>query len=390
MPYEFSLPSPDDLSRGQRIALLAQAEDTFIITGCPGSGKTTVAMMRARNKGADPKHHYTVWANLLYGYLVNCSGRLGVSEQHFSTFYSWFYARYRTFAFNYGKVDITTVVSKLDNDSKKYSELQLDEGQDMELEIRCHLSNIANKLVICMDPAQDVKGQCDVSTNEITKTIDYLKNNLNKRVNHFALNTNWRNTEAIFHFSQEIVPEIRNQIRVDEFAKPGGKPPKYKLTNTLNDSLVEIEKIIKNSPGTNIGVFDDSLENLHILSKHLNSKGIRNTVYDSHEHRKRRRPEKLRFLKSMENIVLCTFISCKGLEFNTVIFMDISNCSDTLKNKKGYYVGATRAKDDLILLASNRYRIPSWFERIPESKNGKTLYKDSNKQSVWPDINDLV
>ena len=60
------------------------------------------------------------------------------------------------------------------------------------------------------------------------------------------------------------------------------------------------------------------------------------------------------------------------------------------ENKKGYYVGATRAKDDLILLASNRYRIPSWFERIPERKNGKKLYKDSNKQSVWPDINDLV
>ncbi|MDG1147635.1 MAG: hypothetical protein P8N52_04945 [Crocinitomicaceae bacterium] len=388
MPYEFSLPSPDDLSRGQRIALLAQAEDTFIITGCPGSGKTTVAMMRARNKGSDPKHHYTVWANLLYGYLVNCSGRLGVSERHFSTFFSWYWMRYQTSGFSRSGTDVEGIVSRLDNDSRKYSELQLDEGQDMELEIRCHLSNITDKLVICMDPAQDVKGQCDANTNEITKTINYLQNNLGKRVNHFSLNTNWRNTEAIFHFSQEIVPEIKNQIRVEGFAKPGGKIPKYQLTDGLNESLVEIEKIIKNSPATNIGVFDDSLNNLHRLSEHLTRKGIKNTIYDNKEHSRRKKPEKLRFLKSMENVVLCTFISCKGLEFNTVIFMDISNCSETLKYKKGYYVGATRAKDDLILLASNRYRIPSWFERIPESKNGKTLYRDSNKQIVSPDEND--
>ena len=50
MPYTFSLPGTGDLSTDQRFALKTEPKDVFIISGCPGSGKTTVALLDQKVK----------------------------------------------------------------------------------------------------------------------------------------------------------------------------------------------------------------------------------------------------------------------------------------------------------------------------------------------------
>jgi DNA helicase IV len=364
MAYTFSLPSITELSSDQKIALNARVEDVFIISGCPGSGKTTVALLRAKGKGNDPQHHYTVWANMLYGYLLNLASQLEVSEQHFSTFFSWFWSKYKTFGLNYGKVDVNTIVSKLENSRTLYKELQLDEGQDLPVEVRSALSLITKKMIICMDPAQDVKDICSVEVDEIQRTENLLLS-YGKNVKKFKLGTNWRNTRPIFDFARSIVPELNSQTNTSDFAKKDGKKPMYYEVQGFDNIVNKIVEIIKNEPGRNIGILDDSLERLHLLKDRLIAADITPTLYDSKEQRLRTKNEKRHFLMSMSNVVLSTFISCKGLEFNTVIINDMTNLEDSLGKKKGYYVGCTRAQDRLIIFKdTTNYRVPNWFQQI--------------------------
>ena len=377
MPYTFALPEISDLSRGQRIALTVQTPGVFIISGCPGSGKTTVAMLRAKGKGDNRLHHYTVWANMLYGYLLNVAPKLGVSESHFSTFFSWFYMTYRTFAFGRNGVNIDVVVGQLEGSQQTFEEFQLDEGQDLPLEIRCAIANIAKKYVICMDPAQDVKGICDVKDDEIQKTINLLEHNGNT-VQSFVLTRNWRNTQPIFSFSKSIVPELNSQIDVSDFAKNSGPKPSYYELEGADAIADKIYEIISNEPGRNIGIFDDSLHRLGELNIKLKAKGVITTIYNNRDHKNRLKSEKIAFLKSMSNVVLCTFISCKGLEFNTVIIPDVSSLDDRLKIKKGYYVGCTRAQDRLILFKDNSVmQLPNWFQQIDSNLYEKMSIKDN-------------
>ena len=81
MPYKYAPPALTDLNRDQRMAhgFDGANVDVLILTGCPGSGKTTVSMLR--NGGRDcSKRHYAVYANLLRGYLINSAGQLNVPE----------------------------------------------------------------------------------------------------------------------------------------------------------------------------------------------------------------------------------------------------------------------------------------------------------------------
>lgn len=368
MPYTFTLPSITDLSRGQKIALNATVQDVLIISGCPGSGKTTVSLLRSKDRGSDVKYHFSVWANLLFGYLINLAPQLRVDESHFSTFYSWFYSLYQTFVFDANGIKIDVIVDKFKNtDEYLYNEFQLDEGQDLPAEVRCAISYISKKLIICMDPAQDVNGECQIGIDEIEKTKNILKN-YGKEVEHFKLNTNWRNTKPIFEFSKNIIPELNSQTNVKEFLKEKGiLPTVYELDG--NERIIaKIIEIIENEPGRNIGIFDDSLHNLKQIEIGLNNAQINTTRYNNREHRKRTKYEKVSFLKNMSNVVLATFISCKGLEFNTVIISNISILSDDLNKKKGYYVGCTRAQDRLILFKdTSSYNLPNWFQQIDKS-----------------------
>jgi superfamily I DNA/RNA helicase len=369
MAYTFSLPSVTVLSDSQKAALYAEAEDVFIISGCPGSGKTTVALLRSRGKKFDSKYHYTVWANLLFGYLLNLSPQLDVGESYFSTFHSWFWGRYRKSSWSRSEpFDEAGISESFDEDNSNhgeyYEEFQLDEGQDLPLVVRAGLSKISNKLVICMDEAQDVMGMSTDLGNEVTNTMELCRE-YGKSPISIKLTTNWRNTKPIFLLSKAIVPEINSTIKCDNYAKEKGiLPILYKLPG--NDIIFEkIVEIIKGESGRNIGIMHDSLNVLNELNGFLKEAGVETTIYNGNEHRRRSYQEKRTFLKSMSNVVLCTFKSCKGLEFNTVIVPEISHLSDDLTSKKGYYVGCTRAQDRLVLFQNtNSYNLPNWFQGI--------------------------
>ena len=72
MPYTHEQPPLDELDPLQKIAVNRPVNDNeaLIITGCPGSGKTTVANYRVKNSNTQNKSvQYLMWTKLLKSYI---------------------------------------------------------------------------------------------------------------------------------------------------------------------------------------------------------------------------------------------------------------------------------------------------------------------------------
>jgi predicted ribonuclease YlaK len=141
----FSLPGIHELNKDQDEALALPLEGQHLIVGGPGTGKSVVALLRARRLAEDNRTYRT----LVYNRLLNRSNRqLFGSDQTFftDTWDSWFRDIYKHFfgavptqapeePGGYRPVDWEVVerqVQSLDNvkdQSGKF--LVIDEGQDM-------------------------------------------------------------------------------------------------------------------------------------------------------------------------------------------------------------------------------------------------------------------
>ena len=120
-----------------------------------------------------------------------------------------------------------------------------------------------------------------------------------------------------------------------------------------------------------MAVLSDSLNKLREIHAVLKTTGMEVTIYDSQVFQRLKTREKTAFLKNMSNVVLSTFQSCKGLEFDTVILADVGGMSDTLPKRKGYYVGCTRARNKLVLLYDRSSgEMPDWLQRMTIEKPG--------------------
>ena len=85
----FTLPGIQDLNKDQDEALALPLEGQHLIVGGPGTGKSVVALLRARRLAQDDRTYRT----LVYNHLLDHSNRhLFGSEQTFSakTWDSWF------------------------------------------------------------------------------------------------------------------------------------------------------------------------------------------------------------------------------------------------------------------------------------------------------------
>lgn len=374
MPYTYAPPAVTDLNLDQQMAFSwDESKDVLILTGCPGSGKTTVAMLR--NGGQDcANRKYAVYANLLLGYLLNSAKDLNVPESFFQTFHSW--AWQESGGWNppadkpqmLGESWDRWFVRWSAKQTSRLREFTLDEGQDLPLEVRCSLTHFTETLVISMDEAQDVRSECE--GNELLRTMNYLQSTLGKTVSHFKLSKNWRNTKSVFEFSRAIVPEMNALTQGVDFDQGDGEKPQLFKFDSSEDYFDELIAIIRNATGLNVAVLCDSLNQLRILHKTLGNAGFDTTKFDSSEFKKiRGRAAKNTFLKGMSNIVLSTFQSCKGLEFDVVVLADVAGMSDDLSKRKGYYVGCTRARSQLVLLFDRSSGdMPNWLQQFELSK----------------------
>ena len=142
---EFKLPGIHELNKDQDEALALPLEGQHLIIGGPGTGKSVVALLRARRLAKEKKSYRT----LVYNHLLNHSNRhLFGNKMKFlaKTWNSWFCELYKHFFGSvpeietddpkeYSPIDWKRIEQQVEplDDIKDQSDkfLVIDEGQDM-------------------------------------------------------------------------------------------------------------------------------------------------------------------------------------------------------------------------------------------------------------------
>lgn len=345
------------------------SKEAILVTGCPGSGKTTVISNRALVLTKEKtRFFYLVYPRLLLTYLKLVLKNGEINPEMIETVHTWFGRNFRTKLMDADKLRYSVVKDKFTERGKMYNELIVDEGQDLWNELFELLPIVSPKLTISCDNAQDVMGQ--FGSPEID---DQIKKTLEENgflVQPFPLTTNFRNTPQIYNFAKALVPDMPT-ANIHHFHRTEGALPQVVICKDDKETLYRVNNIIKSNTTKNVGVLCESVREVNRVRRWLEVCGISRAYYHS-DMTLDVRDHQLSLLKET-NVVVTTHKSCKGLEFEIVVipFADkMKNLSADNTVMKGYYVACTRAREELYLICTSQ--IPDVIAKI-ESTTHKTF-----------------
>lgn len=339
--FQFWLPTDTSLTRIQRRAV--EAPNPIFLSGVPGTGKTVVSIKRLQNAaGLNKKAIIFTYGKLLKKTIEEKLGnnlKMPVDNIH-----NWMWNAQNTgseLGFKYFTADenLHNAISNLKSKSIKYDEILVDEGQDLSLNTYKILKELTPSLSISADNAQQINNR-ENATNE--EEILELFSGLAR----YELDEVFRSAYELYRFAIQFVPynARANDERLLERLKiknSGADKPFVWLESNLDNVYDTIRDIIDENPTDNIGILFEKI-------KHVDETANRLSIdYDISTYHSIQKvvPSELK------NIIITTFKSAKGIEFDYVI---IPYFPDGARNlPEDYYVGVTRAKNQVHFIAIN-------------------------------------
>jgi superfamily I DNA/RNA helicase len=363
----FTLPGIQDLNKDQDEALALPLEGQHLIVGGPGTGKSVVALLRARRLARDDRTYRT----LVYNHLLDHSNRhLFGSEQTFSakTWDSWFRSIFKYFfdtlptrkpehAGGYRPIDWESVEQLVQGEfanknlSGKY--LVIDEGQDMPPAFYRTLTHLGfENFYVAADQNQQIHPDKCSSRQDIENILAIDPGDT------LELKINYRNTRPIALLAQHFYPADPASPKPDlpNASLSAATPELWTYGQTHTQTFSEIaDRILQMSdrnPRKLIGIvtpdntvrtkFNDAL--LRADPKLDNGK----PPIQSFVSGQRELPN-----FGQGGVMIINAQSCKGLEFDTAILADIDQHQpkrDLHALKARLYVMVARAREQVILL----------------------------------------
>lgn len=370
---EFHLPGVEALRREEMWGMVHDDNfHTALVTGCAGSGKTTVSvyrLIRLNNQGV--KVRLLTLQNMLVAFIKNLvvnntantvDIEKKVSVGRISTFHDWFYNQ-RGMSFDIDSPPSKEVIHEAFRQNGlaqgMSAELLIDEGQDLPLWIYEALPKYYSRFLVGADEAQQVKP--NMPRNHVDSIRSIFKENAYQPSRHYPLGQNFRNTYETYCFARQFLPqgeyqEVWDENIVNRILKKdrhGRKPMIIPYTDSASRNE-HMRKILRNATGI-VGVLcpigpsskeyysGESAGAMHDL---ITSWGISATLYYAGLNV----PEP----ESLKRYIVTTFISAKGLEFDTVViprmnfYRDPSTETHT-RIREEMYVACTRAKSRLYI-----------------------------------------
>lgn len=364
----FDLPGIQDLNKDQDEALALPMEGQHLIVGGPGTGKSVVALLRARHLARHQKHYQT----LVYNHLLNHSNRyLFGNDKPFSamTWDSWLRRHFKRhlstdvptlepdYPGGYRPIDWDAVerqvqsLEVIEDQSDKF--LVIDEGQDMPPAFYRTLTRLGfENFYVAADQNQQIHLNKCSSRQDIENSLAIEPGET------LELKTNYRNTRPIALLAQHFYPADPASPRPDlPDLIPASATPELWTYGTANTpTLAEItDKILQLSdrdPRKLIGIITP---NNKARVKFINALNNANPALDNEK------PPIWTFFSGQRvfpnfgqgGLIIINAQSCKGLEFDTVILADIDQHQpkrDSYALKARFYVMVARAREQVMLL----------------------------------------
>jgi superfamily I DNA/RNA helicase len=354
MSFEFHLPSLEEMrSTPDGMAMLRMIDDdnfrSALITGCPGSGKTTVAIYRlVRINNQQVGINLVTYQNMLVLAIRNLANVRSVGAQNICTFHEWYCGQTNS---NFlvetppTKKQMEDCLNKSSLANRQLTEILIDEGQDLPISVYETLPRYFSRFLVSADNGQQVHPNHGAHIEEIEST---LRNSCGQ-YRRFALGRNFRNTFETYAFARQFIPRTNltawDPAILDRLHHSGRHGPKPKIISyhdvaRRNDHL---RTTLKNAEG-NVAILcplgplpnkpiGESVDNVFDIVLQM---GISASKY----HYKSGTPAIL------ERYVVTTFKSAKGLEFDVVIIPRI-NFFKFIPEE--WYVACTRAKRELFV-----------------------------------------
>lgn len=351
--FRFNTISRTDIERSRGGNIMIQAidydgSDHQLVTGVPGSGKTTVTIMRAERLTTQNKKILVLtFQNLLCLSLKNIAQTDELRNTIFGL-YDWYPARF-------GWLDDTHTAQYLSermNGLSSFDEILIDEGQDFEARIYQAFLTKCKQMTVGADNAQKVHDR-GIFLNAIRQELEKTR-----AVISVPLEYNYRNTFEIYNFARYFMPDnerANNQIKLDLMPRGTGNMPVVVQVLSDEEKFNRLKVILEDAGDRNVAILLYKQGEVNYYHQKITQMGLNSTKW-YHGHQP----------SNIENILITTYKSAKGLEFQVVIMPDMHAAMDTAeKTSEHYYIGCTRAKESLYLTYTGK-SLPKCFNEFTQ------------------------
>ena len=366
-----------ELDEDQIKVLMATNEKSCLVSGCAGSGKSVLALIKAqriqKEKGDD--YQIIVYTKALCNYM-NAGRKILDLHNKFYFYEEW---RWKKTMKTYANGKSYLVYEKDESGNKvpnmpKADYIIVDEIQDFTREEILEFINATRKNFFFFgDTAQSIyQGlKNTMPVNAINRLFD-----CNKEPKNFSLYRNYRLPIPVARIANYIGIDLEAYDEKTYKSKETAIP-KFIKYNSLSDQVVAISNIIKRSNLTDIGILLPHNKDVKTVSNMLNSKGVDHEAKFDDKENWHNNVNTLDF--STSNPKVMTYHSAKGLQFETVFLPNICPLSDSedkkVSEQKALYVAMTRTYRYLYIMYSG-------FLPYPLSEVPNNLYSTSEIDTV--------
>ena len=334
------------------ILKILRYQKKVFIEGCAGTGKTLMAIQRAKEFVKDNKkvliltHSRTLPINIRKKYfnnerienlLITSAFQFTANLARIKNFNSREildnYSEEKLFSEGYADVLMQLLDKKINNE-EKFDALIIDEGQRFSDEWWLAIDNLKKDdgvLYVFYDPNQTLKNN---------KTSDFLTE---ENANVYPLDINFRNTKNIFNLSKKLYKGFEI-----ESAGPDGRPVEWIPVNTVDSQNKKIAFTLQRLINEGILMKDIAIINFgsigekNGLQKKLKELGVQIPL-DGLEPRNRG-----------DHISYDSVARYQGLEYKIVIFTNFFTKEVNEETLNDLYIGLTRSINHLIIIGNEK------------------------------------